>query len=181
MKKFIMILSCLAAGPMELFIIYQVLGSKTTFFKLMGSIVLFSIVARILYTIIFTVFVKAYDDIWDTDLTICVCCALSYFLSTFILAKFITNQSLISAIFQSILFLGGNFFGYITTYYKGKKPKSKKITATTFQMGRFSETTYRDEYGDKVGEASSFDYGFEVDTTIKDKDGNETKIERMRF
>lgn len=59
--------------------------------------------------------------------------------------------------------------------------KTRKISATTWDFGRYKETTYRDDKGNKVGTATSFDWGPVQDTTYKDKDGNETKVERWKF
>lgn len=59
--------------------------------------------------------------------------------------------------------------------------KTRKISATTWNYGRYKETTYRDDLGNKVGTATSFDWGPVKNTTIKDKDGNETKIEHWKF
>lgn len=59
--------------------------------------------------------------------------------------------------------------------------KTRKISATTWNFGRYKETTYRDDKGNKVGTATSFDWGPVKDTTYKDKDGNETKVEHWKF
>lgn len=59
--------------------------------------------------------------------------------------------------------------------------KTRKISATTWNYGRYKETTYRDDLGNKVGTATSFDWGPVTDTTIKDKNGNKTKIEHWKF
>lgn len=59
--------------------------------------------------------------------------------------------------------------------------KTRKISATTWDFGRYKETTYHDDRGNKVGTATSFDWGPVKDTTYKDKDGNETKVEHWKF
>lgn len=52
----------------------------------------------------------------------------------------------------------------------GSRPK--KIRADSWSYRGMSETTYRDEDGNKVGTVSSLDHGFVKDTVIRDKDGN---------
>ena len=117
-----------------------------------------------------------------------------FFILVFLAVKFNNDEGIISCIFVAVLLSlpslilithlnewdGYGKIGYDPSYAVST-PKSKKIRATTWNYGRYSETTYRDEDGKKVGEATSFDWGPVKNTTIKDKDGNETKVEHWKF
>lgn len=112
-----------------------------------------------------------------------------------IICKTLNNEGIISSILVALLvsipslvlvprmnkLSGFENFKDISSYSQSETPKSRKIRATTWDFGGYKETTYRDEYGNKVGEATSFDWGPVTDTTIKDKDGNKTKIEHWKF
>ena len=116
------------------------------------------------------------------------------FILVFLVVKLNNDEGIISCIFVAILLsLPSLIFithlnewdGYGKIGYNPSRssstPKSKKISATTWNFGRYKETTYHDDEGNKVGTATSFDWGPVQDTTYKDKDGNETKVEHWKF
>lgn len=112
-----------------------------------------------------------------------------------IVVKTLNNEGIISSIIVALLLSIPSFictprvnklsgfenFKDTSSFESPQTSSSKRIKATTWDFGGFKETTYRDEYGNKVGEATSFDWGPVTDTTIKDKDGNKTKIEHWKF
>ena len=117
-----------------------------------------------------------------------------FFVLVFLVVKFNNDEGIISCIFVAVLLSLPSLIlitrlnewdGYGKIEYDpslaSSTPKSRKIRATTWNYGRYSETTYRDENGNKVGEETSFDWGPVRNTTIKDKDGNETKVEHWKF
>ena len=116
-----------------------------------------------------------------------------FFVLVYLVVKFNNDESFISCLFVAFLLTlpsliimprlnewdGHGKIGYIPS--EQNKPKNRKIHATTWNFGKYSETTYRDDDGNKVAESTSFDWGPVKDTTIKDKDGNKTKIEHWKF
>lgn len=117
-----------------------------------------------------------------------------FFILVFLVVKFNNDEGIISCLFVALLLSlpslvlithlnewdGYGKIGYNPSFAPST-PKNRKIRATTWNYGRYSETTYRDENGNKVGEETSFDWGPVRNTTIKDKDGNETKVEHWKF
>lgn len=114
-------------------------------------------------------------------------------LVTFVV-KVLNNEGIISSVIIALLLSIPSFictprmnklsgfenFKDISSFEKNQTPKSRKISAFTWDFGGYKETTYRDENGNKVGEVTSIDWGPVTDTTIKDKDGNKTKIEHWK-
>ena len=116
------------------------------------------------------------------------------FILVFLVVKLNNDEGVVSCLFVAVLLClpslilithlnewdGYGKIGYNPSSSSSTK-KNKKISATTWNYGRYSETTYHDEDGNKVGQATSFDWGPVRDTTFKDKDGNETKVEHWKF
>lgn len=95
-----------------------------------------------------------------------------FFILVFLVVKFNNDEGIISCLFVALLLSlpslvlithlnewdGYGKIGYNPSFAPST-PKNRKIRATTWNYGRYSETTYRDENGNKVGEETSFDWG----------------------
>lgn len=179
----------LLAGPLELLFVDVVLKNLVqnkinSLFWVLGSLAVFPIVYALGIFIVRLILYKKSYDFEKCWIIIRILAPISIFLTCFIINKFINHAGTISSIFQSLFFLGCNFLFFVVSDPGGDTEgrvksggKTRKLRADTWSWRGLSETTFRDEDGNKVGTVSSIDHGFVKDTVIKDSNGNETRIE----
>lgn len=156
-KFIIFVICCLAISPIEIFVLSKTIGIEgVSFLKLIGSMVVFAFVVRVIYVLVFS---KVLEDTFDKDgvkTYIAIFCCLSYVVGFIIMAKVINNISWFSAIIQGILLALPNCAVSIPHIEEGTllpsaEPKTKRVTATTFRYGKnLSTTEYRDEDGNRT-------------------------------
>lgn len=152
-----------------------------SFFWVLGALATFPVIYAILILIIKAILLRDYSgDFSDYWIGIGVLSLVSLFATCFIIEKFVNGSGIFKCIFNSAFFtlFGGFMFNLVFFAGGGNNissigsPKPKKIRADSWSYRGMSETTYRDEDGNKVGTVSSLDHGFVKDTVIRDKDGN---------
>lgn len=179
-KIILSILLGIFTGPLEILCTgYIIKGKSLQLLWLIGAIFVFSILYLLLLYILNNLLHKKDDDGDKCWLILRILAPISIFVTWFLIAKYNGDGNITSIIF-SILFMLPNVLFFVPAG-SGSNTFSNRIRATTWNFGKYSETTYRDENGNKVGESKSFDWGPVRDTTIKDKNGNETKIEHWKF
>ena len=170
----------IAAGPLELLWTgFLVKDKNSQILWLIGGILSFSIVYLIVLFIVNNLFHrKDYegDKCW---LIARVLAPISILITWFIIGKY-NGDGNVSSVFLALFLMIPNIFFFVPAG-SGSNATNKKIKATTWNFGKYKETTFTDETGKKVGEVSSFDWGPVTDTTIKDKNGNRTKIEHWKL
>lgn len=170
----------IAAGPLELLWTgFLVKDKNSQILWLIGGILSFSIVYLIVLFILNNLFHrKDYegDKCW---LIARVLAPISILITWFIIGKY-NGDGNVSSVFLALFLMIPNIFFFVPAG-SGSNATNKKIKATTWNFGKYKETTFTDETGKKVGEVSSFDWGPVTDTTIKDKNGNKTKIEHWKL
>ena len=170
----------IAAGPLELLWTgFLVKDKNSQILWLIGGILSFSIVYLIVLFIVNNLFHrKDYegDKCW---LIARVLAPISILITWFIIGKY-NGDGNVSSVFLALFLMIPNIFFFVPAG-SGSNATNKKIKATTWNFGKYKETTFTDETGKKVGEVSSFDWGPVTDTTIKDKNGNKTKIEHWKL
>ena len=170
----------IVAGPLELLWTgFLVKDKNSQILWLIGGILSFSIVYLIVLFILNNLFHrKDYegDKCW---LIARVLAPISILITWFIIGKY-NGDGNVSSVFLALFLMIPNIFFFVPAG-SGSNATNKKIKATTWNFGKYKETTFTDETGKKVGEVSSFDWGPVTDTTIKDKNGNRTKIEHWKL
>ena len=170
----------IVAGPLELLWTgFLVKDKNSQILWLIGGILSFSIVYLIVLFIVNNLFHSNYYD-GDKCWLIARVLAPIIILSTwFIIGKY-NGDGNVSSVSLALFLMIPNIFFFVPAG-SGSNATNKKIKATTWNFGKYKETTFTDETGKKVGEVSSFDWGPVTDTTIKDKNGNRTKIEHWKL
>ncbi len=179
-KIILSVLLGVITGPLELLCAGLIIkGKDLQLLWLIGAIFVFSILYLLVLFILTNLLHRKDDDYEKCWLIIRILAPISVFVTWFFIAKYNGDGNITSIIF-STLFMLPNVLFFVPAGGESSA-SSKKIRATTLNFGKYSETTYRDENGNKVAETKSFDWGPVRDTTIKDKDGNETKIEHWKL
>ncbi len=160
-KFIIFIICCLAISPIEIFVLSKTIGIEgVSFLKLIGSMIVFSFVAKLIYVFIFS---RVLSDMFDKDSVktyMAILCCVSYLIGFIAMAKITNEIGWVSAIIQGILLAVPNCAVIIPDLeriegedaYKSKyENKTKRVTATTFRYGKnLSTTEYRDEDGNRT-------------------------------
>lgn len=168
------------AGPLEILWTNLIIKDRNLqILWLIGGILSFSIVYLIVIFIFNNLFHRKDYDGDKCWLIVRVLAPISVLVTWFFIGKY-NGDGTVSSVFLALFLMVPNIFFFVPAG-SGSNPTNNKISATTWNFGRYKETTFRDENGKKVGEATSFDWGPVKDTTIKDKDGNQTKIEHWKF
>lgn len=180
LKIILSVLAGVVAGPLELLWTGFIVKDKNPqILWFIGGILSFSIVYLIVIFILNNLFHKKDYDGDKCWLIARILAPISILITWFIIGKY-NGDGNVSSVFLSIFLMIPNIFFFVPAG-SGSNTTNKKVRATTWNFGRYKETSYRDENGKKVGEVSSFNWGPVTDTTIKDKDGNETKIEHWKL
>lgn len=180
LKIILSVLAGVVAGPLELLWTGFIVKDKNPqILWFIGGILSFSIVYLIVIFILNNLFHKKDYDGDKCWLIVRILAPISILITWFIIGK-CNGDGNVSSVFLSIFLMIPNLFFFVPAG-SGSNTTNKKVRATTWNFGRYKETSYRDENGKKVGEVSSFNWGPVTDTTIKDKDGNETKIEHWKL
>ena len=170
----------IAAGPLELLWTgFLVKDKNSQILWLIGGILSFSIVYLIVLFILNNLFHRKDYDGDKCWLIARVLAPISILITWFIIGKY-NGDGNVSSVFLALFLMIPNIFFFVPAG-SGSNATNKKIKATTWNFGKYKETTFTDETGKKVGEVSSFDWGPVTDTTIKDKNGNKTKIEHWKL
>ena len=170
----------IAAGPLELLWTgFLVKDKNSQILWLIGGILSFSIVYLIVLFIVNNLFHRKDYDGDKCWLIARVLAPISILITWFIIGKY-NGDGNVSSVFLALFLMIPNIFFFVPAG-SGSNATNKKIKATTWNFGKYKETTFTDETGKKVGEVSSFDWGPVTDTTIKDKNGNRTKIEHWKL
>lgn len=170
----------IVAGPLELLWTgFLVKDKNSQILWLIGGILSFSIVYLIVLFIVNNLFHRKDYDGDKCWLIARVLAPISILITWFIIGKYNGNGN-VSSVFLALFLMIPNIFFFVPAG-SGSNATNKKIKATTWNFGKYKETTFTDETGKKVGEVSSFDWGPVTDTTIKDKNGNRTKIEHWKL
>ena len=160
----------IVAGPLELLWTgFLVKDKNSQILWLIGGILSFSIVYLIVLFIVNNLFHRKDYDGDKCWLIARVLAPISILITWFIIGKY-NGDGNVSSVFLALFLMIPNIFFFVPAG-SGSNATNKKIKATTFT----------DETGKKVGEVSSFDWGPVTDTTIKDKNGNKTKIEHWKL
>lgn len=170
----------IVTGPLELLCAGLIIkGKDLQLLWLIGAIFVFSIL-YLLVLFFLNNFLHRKDDDGDKCwLIMRILAPISIFATWFLIAKYNGDGNITSIIFAMLFMLPNVLFFVPAGSDSGSS--NKKIRATTWNFGKYSETTYRDEKGNKIAESTSFDWGPVRDTKIKDRDGNETNIEHWKF
>ena len=170
----------IVAGPLELLWTgFLVKDKNSQILWLIGGILSFSIVYLIVLFILNNLFHRKDYDGDKCWLIARVLAPISILITWFIIGKY-NGDGNVSSVFLALFLMIPNIFFFVPAG-SGSNATNKKIKATTWNFGKYKETTFTDETGKKVGEVSSFDWGPVTDTTIKDKNGNRTKIEHWKL
>lgn len=170
----------IVAGPLELLWTgFLVKDKNSQILWLIGGILSFSIVYLIVLFIVNNLFHRKDYDGDKCWLIARVLAPISILITWFIIGKY-NGDGNVSSVFLALFLMIPNIFFFVPAG-SGSNATNKKIKATTWNFGKYKETTFTDETGKKVGEVSSFDWGPVTDTTIKDKNGNRTKIEHWKL
>lgn len=170
----------IVAGPLELLWTgFLVKDKNSQILWLIGGILSFSIVYLIVLFIVNNLFHRKDYDGDKCWLIARVLAPISILITWFIIGKY-NGDGNVSSVFLALFLMIPNIFFFVPAG-SGSNATNKKIKATTWNFGKYKETTFTDETGKKVGEVSSFDWGPVTDTTIKDKNGNKTKIEHWKL
>ena len=170
----------IVAGPLELLWTgFLVKDKNSQILWLIGGILSFSIVYLIVLFIVNNLFHRKDYDGDKCWLIARVLAPISILITWFIIGKY-NGDGNVSSVFLALFLMIPNIFFFVSAG-SGSNATNKKIKATTWNFGKYKETTFTDETGKKVGEVSSFDWGPVTDTTIKDKNGNRTKIEHWKL
>ena len=170
----------IVAGPLELLWTgFLVKDKNSQILWLIGGILSFSIVYLIVLFIVNNLFHRKDYDGDKCWLIARVLAPISILITWFIIGKY-NGDGNVSSVFLALFLMIPNIFFFVPAG-SGSNATNKKIKATTWNFGKYKETTFTDETGKKVGEVSSFDWGPVTDTTIKDKNVNRTKIEHWKL
>ena len=170
----------IVAGPLELLWTgFLVKDKNSQILWLIGGILSFSIVYLIVLFIVNNLFHRKDYDGDKCWLIARVLAPISILITWFIIGKY-NGDGNVSSVFLALFLMIPNIFFFVPAG-SGSNATNKKIKATTWNFGKYKETTFTDETGKKVGEVSSFDWGPVTDTTIKDKNGNRTKVEHWKL
>lgn len=184
LAKVLTAVSGIAAGPLEILFVDVVLNTcvkneVNSFFWVLGALVAFPVIYAILILIIKLIILRDYHDFDDYWLAIGIISLISVFVTCFGIEKFVNGSGIFKCIVNSTFFTMCSFmFNIVFVAGGGSHMESienavpRKIRANTWSYRGMSETTYRDDNGNKVGTVSSIDHGFVKDTVIRDKDGN---------
>lgn len=162
-------------------------NGNLSFWQYIGYLFIYSILVRIAINLFQKLLIKKagknYNgDAIDTRFFSNILYAITLLVVLTLLIHFLNDDGWVSSILAGLLLtVPALIVNVASNGSDGSPSKTRKISATTWNYGRYKETTYRDDLGNKVGTATSFDWGPVKNTTIKDKDGNETKIEHWKF
>ena len=180
LKIIFSIIAGVVAGPLELLWTgFLVKDKSSQILWLIGGILSFSIVYLIVLFILNNLFHRKDYDGDKCWLIARILAPISILITWFIIGKY-NGDGNVSSVFLALFLMIPNLFFFVPAG-SGSNATNRKIKATTWNFGKYKETTFTDENGKKVGEVSSFDWGPVTDTTIKDKEGNKTKIEHWKL
>ena len=139
----------IVAGPLELLWTgFLVKDKNSQILWLIGGILSFSIVYLIVLFIVNNLFHRKDYDGDKCWLIARVLAPISILITWFIIGKY-NGDGNVSSVFLALFLMIPNIFFFVPAG-SGSNATNKKIKATTWNFGKYKETTFTDETGKKV-------------------------------